>query len=315
MTKICPENPKDGIPDGANTGGAYTLESNRLVAEKLRQFADLLHQQGEDGFRQQAYRNAADAVAGLSHSVSDILAVKGRKGLVALPAIGNSIAGAIAEMVLTGRWAQLERLSGDLLPERLFMTIPGIGPVLAYHLVEDAHLETLEDLESAIHRPDFYVRGIGPRRKKAISAVLAERLGRPVFRHTSEASSAPPVEMILTVDAMYRERAKADTLPKIAPKRFNPTGKQWLPILHARHDDWHFTALFSNTSRAHTLAKTDDWVVIAFQNDRSPEGRCTVVTETHGPLCGQRVVRGREKEMLALSRQRADSEERRHMLT
>lgn len=315
MTKKCCENPNYSRLVGADAGTAYTLESNRLVAEKLRLFADLLHQQGEDGFRQQAYRNAADVVAGLGRPVSDILAAEGRKGLVALPAIGNSIAGAIAEMVLTDRWAQLERLTGDLLPERLFTTIPGIGPVLAYHLVEDAHLETLEDLESAIHRPDFYVRGIGPRRKKAIAALPAERLGRPVFRYGPEASLVPPVEMILQVDAMYRYRAKSDVLPTIAPKRFNPGGRKWLPIMHARHEDWHFTALFSNTSRAHKLKKTGDWVVIAFQNDLSPEGRCTVVTETRGPLRGQRVVRGREEEMLALSRQGAVSEERRHMLT
>ena len=66
--------------------------------------------------------------------------------------------------------------------------------------------------------------------------------------------------------------------------------------MHARHDDWHFTVLFSNTGLAHELGKTNDWVVIFYHQDDLPEGRCTVVTETHGPQKGNRVVRGRESE-------------------
>jgi hypothetical protein len=39
---------------------------------------------------------------------------------------------------------------------------------------------------------------------------------------------------------------------------------------------------------------TDDWVVIYFYDDHQQEGQHTVVTETHGPLVGRRVVRGLE---------------------
>jgi hypothetical protein len=42
-------------------------------------------------------------------------------------------------------------------------------------------------------------------------------------------------------------------LRKIVPKRFNPRGEAWLPVLHTRRGDWHFTFLFSNTQRAHEL--------------------------------------------------------------
>ena len=101
-------------------------------------------------------------------------------------------------------------------------------------------------------------------------------------------------DMLLQVDRMYRERAAAGELRKIAPRRFNPTGEAWLPILHARHGDWHFTALFSNTQLAHQLDKTSDWVVIFYHKDGQPDGRCTVVTATRGPSLGRRVIRGRE---------------------
>jgi hypothetical protein len=128
-----------------------------------------------------------------------------------------------------------------------------------------------------------------------ITAVLAQMLQtRPVRirRPTAE----PGVELLLDVDREYRERAAKGKLRKIAPRRFNPSGEAWLPILHTQRDDWHFTALFSNTAQAHDLGKTDDWVVLYFHTDHGPEAQSTVVTETSGPMEGYRVVRGREAE-------------------
>jgi putative hydrolase len=104
------------------------------------------------------------------------------------------------------------------------------------------------------------------------------------------------VELLLDVDAEYRDKASRNELPRLAPKRFNPTNEAWLPVLHAERKPWHFTALFSNTALAHELNRTDDWVVIYFYDDDHREGQCTVVTETHGEQRGRRVVRGREKE-------------------
>jgi putative hydrolase len=57
-------------------------------------------------------------------------------------------------------------------------------------------------------------------------------------------------------------------------------------------------ALYSNTARAHELGRTGDWVVVVvyFYDDHHQEGQRTIVTETHGPLAGRRVVRGHEAE-------------------
>jgi hypothetical protein len=266
---------------------------NRVIAEMLRDYSDLLGQQGEDGFRQRAYRRAADVVDALEEPVGDILAREGRQGLIDLPAIGKGIAGAIAEIIATGRWSQLERLKGDLAPEALFRTLPGIGPELAHRIAETTQAESLEDLEHDLHFGSVDIPGIGPRRKRMLMASLSDRLGRGTGRrHSLSPPPRPPAFMLLEVDRIYREKAAAGTLRKIAPKRFNPDGEAWLPVLHARHDDWHFTALYSNTARAHDLGKTDDWVVIYYQLEGHPEGRVTVVTETHGPQEGKRVVRG-----------------------
>jgi hypothetical protein len=259
----------------------------------------VLEQQDESGFRIGAYRRAAQAVEALAEGVDEILARQGREGLVALPGIGVGVAAAIAEMIATGRWAQLERLTGSLEPERLFRTIPGVGPELATRLHGELHVDTLEQLETAAHDGRLErVEGVGPRRAAGIRAYLSDRLGRRRIK-ASTRGLAPPVSLLLAVDASYRQKAAAGALPKIAPKRFNPSGEAWLPILHESHGDWRFTALYSNTQQAHALGKTGDWVVIYFHTDASPEGQCTVVTETRDDLKGRRVVRGRENECAA----------------
>lgn len=52
--------------------------------------------------------------------------------------------------------------------------------------------------------------------------------------------------------------------------------------------------------RAHERGKTRDWVVIYWDGEHGTEGRCTVVTETYGPMREHRVVRGHEHEGHAL---------------
>ena len=97
------------------------------------------------------------------------------------------------------------------------------------------------------------------------------------------------------MDAEYRRESAADTLKKIAPRRFNPSGEAWLPVLHTTRGDRHYTALFSNTARAHELRKTRDWVVI-YYDGHDGEHQCTVITSEFGRLKGRRIVRGREDE-------------------
>lgn len=273
--------------------------SNRAIADKLREMADLLEAQDADGFRVRAYRRAADTVEALEKPLTDIARAGGIPALDALPGIGRGIASAISEMLTTGRWAQLDRISGRLTPEQLFQTLPGIGPDLAAKLHDQLDVDTLEALEMAAHdgRLDA-VSGIGPRRAEAIRMALGKRLGHRRITGASR-TDKPPVDLLLDVDREYRDKAQAGQLRRIAPKRFNPSGEAWLPVLHTRRGDWEFSVLFSNTQKAHELDKTRDWVVLYFHRDDEPESQCTIVTETHGAMAGRRVVRGREGECMA----------------
>jgi hypothetical protein len=269
---------------------------NGSVAEILRDCGVLLQQQDANPFRVQAYLRAAKTLESLDTDVRDILTRQGVDGLVRLPSIGRGLAAAIEEIVRTGRLTRLDRLRGTSEPEALFQTIPGLGPALSHAVHERLHVDSLEALELAAHDGRLEsVPGIGPRRAAAISASLNALLARGP-RSRRERADGPPVGLLLKVDADYRNKSERDLLPKVAPRRFNPDNVAWLPILHAQLGDWHFTALFSNTARAHELGRTRDWVVVYFYDDDHEEGQHTIVTETHGTLRGRRVVRGREAE-------------------
>jgi predicted house-cleaning noncanonical NTP pyrophosphatase (MazG superfamily) len=281
---------------------------NEEIAELLERVADLLEAQAADVHRVRAYRNAARTTRGEVRPLAAILEAEGEKGLVALPTIGRSIAASVREFVETGRLGMLDRLEGAVSPEDLFTTVPGIGEELARRIHGTLHVETLEELELAAHDGRLArVPGFGARRVRLVRDALASVLSRSARRRArrvavQEAHRAatrephePSVEEILDVDAEYRRRAERGELRRIAPRRFNPRHEAWLPVLHTHRGDWSFTAMFSNTARAHQLGTTDDWVVLYYERD-GEEAQCTVVTEGGGPLAGRRVVRGREGE-------------------
>ena len=271
---------------------------NALYADRLREAADLLQAQGANPFRVSAYRKAAATVLDLPEDLATIIERDGLPGLEDLPSIGRGIASALLEMTRTGRWTQLERLRGSADPVQLLTAVPGLGHRLAERIHDELHIDTLEALELAAHDGRLEsVPGVGPRRAAAIRANLQVMLSRGRAHRApvpGQPGAEPAVSTLLAVDGEYREKAEAGTLPTIAPRRFNPAGEAWLPVLHTVRDGWHFTALYSNTAQAHQLNRTRDWVVLYFYDDQHTEGQHTVVTETHGPLAGRRVVRGRE---------------------
>jgi hypothetical protein len=179
--------------------------------------------------------------------------------------------------------------------------VPGIGPELADRIHEELGIENLYELEAAAHDGRLErVPGMGERRVSAVREALAGRFRRPPRtpvpeREGESVGESVAVSELLDVDREYRERAEAGDLPRIAPRRFNPERERWLPVLHTEREGRGYTALWSNTARAHQLGRTHDWVVI-YRDDDGGGGQWTVVTARRGPLAGKRVVRGREDE-------------------
>lgn len=280
--------------------------TNQEIANLLERIAELLEVQEANPHRVRAYRNGAERVRSLDSSVAEMLKNGDGEKLQQLPDIGEGLARVITTYVHTGRSNVLDRLQGEVSPHKIFAQVPGIGSILAERIANQLDIDTLETLEQAAYDGRLaQVEGFGAKRIRTVQVSLAGILSRAVHRKTQQRVSGqetlkmdqPQIAVLLDVDAEYRRKVEADQLHKIAPRRFNPEGKAWLPILHTSRNGWEFTALFSNTPRAHDLNKTHDWVVIYYEykkNDR--EDQVTVVTATHGPLDGKRIVRGREAE-------------------
>lgn len=240
--------------------------TNADVARTFEQVAELLELSHANPFRVQAWRHGAAVVRELERPVAELVHAR---GLTALheQGVGQALGRVLKELVDTGRLRLLERLRA----------------------------ETLEDLEVAAHDGSLEaVPGFGRRRVELVQHELASLLHGPRRGPRPPApGGAPSVAELLDVDAEYRSGAEAGTLPTLAPKRFNPSHERWLPVLHAKRGARRYTALFSNTARAHELGTTHDWVVLYWGDDHH-ERQCTVVTEVRGPLKGRRVVRGQE---------------------
>lgn len=273
-----------------------TLPDNAAIASMLERVAELLELQGANDYRVAAWKNGARVVRKLEEPLGPLADREGEEGIRRATGLGMSLASVIREISLTGRLSMLSRLEGAVSVEEGLMRVPGVGPTLASKAHRELGIESLEDLEAAAHDGRLArLPHVGPRRLEMVKKELAAILSRTRTPVPREQRELPEIGTLLAVDAMYRRKATQNALPKIAPRRFNPTHERWLPILHTEADGWAFTVLFSNTARAHQRQATHDWVVIYFEKD-GQEGQCTVVTELHGALAAMRVVRGRERE-------------------
>ncbi|MHB1073390.1 MAG: helix-hairpin-helix domain-containing protein [Gemmatimonadaceae bacterium] len=269
---------------------------NSDVADRLEAVADLLTEQGAPAAHAAEYRSAATAIRLLAQPVTELLEQQGVAALEAVPAVGPAISRAVRDLVVTGRLAILERLRGEDDAEALLASVPGIGDTLAQRLHDEYDVETLEQLEAAAHDGRLQkIAGFGPKRVSGIRDTLAQRLGRLRRMSLPRDGPQPTVAELLDVDREFRERTAAGTLPRIAPRRYNPANEPWLPILHTERGARFFTALYSNSPRAHQMRKVWDWVTLYWGGDDG-ERRATIITARVGPLHDRRVIRGREKE-------------------
>jgi hypothetical protein len=273
--------------------------SNEKLAARLDELAGLLEAQHANEFRVRAYRAAADTVRCLKQPVAEFLAREGTAGLMRLRGIGPSLARSIERLADTGRLPLLEHVRGTTSPERVLTTVPGIGPRTAARIHDELGIDTLAELEAAAYDGRLAgMPGMGAKRIRAVQESLAGRFRRRSSVPSTTAhgrENLPSVAELLDIDEEYRRKAAADRLLRIAPHRFNPTGEAWLPILHTHRGERSYTALFSNTARAHELGMTHDWVVI-YRDDHDGDGQWTVITALFGDLKGRRIVRGREAE-------------------
>jgi DNA polymerase (family 10) len=296
----------------SSMNGLQAPPTNAELAQRLDTVGDLLEAQGANRFRYQAYQRAAEMLQHLEQPAWQIYESHGIEGLDKLPGVGRSISRALQQMIRGGRWPLLERLQGNDVTEQAFASVPSIGAKLAKRIHEELGIETLVELQAAAWDGRLQkLPGFGEKRIRAVRESLAARGRREtsfVGNDTVDLTSEIAISELLDIDNEYRLKSNQQTLPRIAPRRFNPTASAWLPVLHTVRGDRHYTALFSNTARAHEMGTTHDWVVIYLEEHHQggQNGRWTVITSQFGKLRGRRIVRGRERECAEYYEQRSD---------
>jgi DNA polymerase (family 10) len=172
-----PAQPKRLFSDGSPT--------NAEIADLLYRLAELLELQQEEPFRVRAYRRAAGTIQRWPASVSAMVA-RG-EDLSALPTIGETIAGQLAQICETGSLPGLKEAERRTPPELLSLSkLPGIGPKRLRRLADYLAVHSMEALRQAVQRRLVReVPGLGPRIEEGLRRALATN---PEYSNAREAS-------------------------------------------------------------------------------------------------------------------------------
>ena len=140
--------------------------TNAEIADVLRQHADLLEIAGENRFRINAYRRAADTIRAHPQAVAR------EPDLTVISGVGAGIAAAVAEIVATGRYKEFEDLQEQLPGSLLTMLdVPGLGARRIERFYRELNISSLAELEEAAQANRLaQLKGIGPKAQESILA-------------------------------------------------------------------------------------------------------------------------------------------------
>jgi DNA polymerase (family 10) len=142
------------------------------VAERLDAFAALLDLAGSSPHAARAYRRAAELIRGLATPVVDLV----RAGQVReLRGIGSGIEARLAELVETGRIAELDELEKEVRPELVgFGRLLGLSAKRSVEIGEALGISSAAELRAAVEEGRLQsVPGIGPKTEAKLRAALA----------------------------------------------------------------------------------------------------------------------------------------------
>ena len=157
--------------DGPSAAQAPAL-SNAEIADRLAGLAQLLSTQKENPYKVKAYHRAAARIRSLSESLDEL--VKEDADLTQFAGIGEAIASAIREIVLTGK---LETLRGQAAPEVATLAdYPRLDPKRVIRIYKKLHISSIEELRGSLESGE-------------IESALGLRMAQHVRQGLSEAHS------------------------------------------------------------------------------------------------------------------------------
>ncbi len=146
--------------------------NNMSLAETMSEIAAMLELKGENRFKIQSYRRAADTLLNMPE---DIRVVWRAGKLEDLPNIGEAISTKIDELLRTGHLGFYDRLRAEIPPGVLALTaVPDIGPKTALALYQTLGISSIAELEAALNEGRVRnVPGFGARSEEKLRESLA----------------------------------------------------------------------------------------------------------------------------------------------
>lgn len=121
--------------------------TNREVAELFERIANMLAIRGDQIHRILAYQKAAENIRALGRDVNQIQA-EGQ--LTTIPAIGQTLADKISEMLSTGRLTFYDKLAQEIPPSLVdLLQVEGLGPKRVKQLYDTLAITNLAELATA----------------------------------------------------------------------------------------------------------------------------------------------------------------------
>jgi len=147
---------------------------NPEIANLFNRYAVMLEIKGANPFRIRAYRNAARTIENLPRDVAAML--KDGSDLTELPGIGEDLAHKLSDIVETEKFAELEKLKGQLPAALADMTeVPGIGPKRIKTLFKSLKIKSVEELFDAARKGRLRkLHGFGPKTEANILKIAGK---------------------------------------------------------------------------------------------------------------------------------------------
>ena len=135
--------------DAMQTEQPVAILSNAQIADRLAGLAQLLSTRKENPYKVKAYHRAATRIRSLSESLDEL--VREDADLTRFPGIGEAIAAAIREIVLTGRLRKLDTLRSHAAPEVATLAdYPRLDPKRVTRIYKKLRVASIEELRERL---------------------------------------------------------------------------------------------------------------------------------------------------------------------
>jgi DNA polymerase (family X) len=294
------------MKEPASVDGKESVLSNAEIADRFVSLAQLLSTQKENPYKIRAYRRAAATIRTLGDSIEEL--VRKEADLTVYSGIGDAIAGAIRELVLTGTLGKLERLRAEASPELADMSqYPRLDPKRVLRVYKKLKIGSVEALREKLENGEIE-KALGARMAQHVRQGLTEIHAMLLYR--ADEARAAIEEFLLDrcgarrveVAGEYRRRVEVieeiaflietDDFPSVVARLQGFGGRT--PLLQATKNEAVF-ALSSGIRLRLRAAASADWgfALVACTGSKAHLRKLTAVTgglralKTAGPFPGE----------------------------